>query len=124
MKRNDIILIAGILFIALIGYVWFSISHGKTDDEAKVYVTRDGEVIREYKLNENVDEIIEHDDRTYNRIVINDREVEITEASCPDKICVYHNKISKNGETIVCLPNKLVITVVNNEENDVDGVTN
>jgi len=110
--------------VAFVVYAWFALSHGKTADDAKVYVTRDGVIIREYSLNDAVDEVIEHDDKTFNRIEIKDREVSITEASCPDKICVYHNNISKNGETIVCLPNELIVTIVSDEENDVDGVTN
>ncbi len=35
------------------------------------------------------------------------------EADCPDKVCVGMRRISKSGETIVCLPHKLVIAIVN-----------
>ena len=33
-------------------------------------------------------------------------------ASCPDGICVSHRPIFRDGESIVCLPNRVVITVV------------
>ena len=42
------------------------------------------------------------------------------EASCPDQICVHHNKISRNKETIVCLPDRVVITIENGEDSGID----
>ena len=35
----------------------------------------------------------------------------MTEADCPDKICVNTGKISKIGETIVCLPHRVVVEI-------------
>ena len=35
----------------------------------------------------------------------------VTEADCPDQVCIRMGKISKTGENIVCLPHKLVIQV-------------
>ena len=42
------------------------------------------------------------------------------DASCPDQLCVHQNAIDKTGQTIVCLPNKVVVTVENGEEDEVD----
>jgi len=47
----------------------------------------------------------------YNLIEIGDEEVRIIEADCPDKIDVKQGYISKIGETIVCLPNRLVVEI-------------
>lgn len=47
----------------------------------------------------------------YNLIEIGDEEVRVIEASCPDKIDVKQGYISRVGETIVCLPNKMVIEI-------------
>jgi hypothetical protein len=38
------------------------------------------------------------------------------EADCPDKLCMHQNAISLAGENIVCLPNKVVCTVVDETE--------
>jgi len=46
-----------------------------------------------------------------NVLVIENGEASIKSATCPDKICVSHRKISKSGETIVCLPNKVVVEI-------------
>ena len=35
----------------------------------------------------------------------------VTDADCPDQVCIRMGKISKTGENIVCLPHKLVIQV-------------
>ena len=45
------------------------------------------------------------------------------EASCPDQICVHHSRISRNKETIVCLPDKVVITIENGEDSGIDAVS-
>jgi hypothetical protein len=45
-------------------------------------------------------------------------------ADCRDQICVHHIPISGSGESIICLPHKLVVTVTGKQdnENDLDGV--
>ena len=45
----------------------------------------------------------------------------MADADCPDKLCVRQGKIHRNGETITCLPNKLTVTVID-EEGEVDLV--
>lgn len=57
-----------------------------------------------------------------NRLVIADGKADMTEADCPDHICVEHRPISNAGETIICLPNKVAVTVVGEEEKELDAV--
>ena len=38
------------------------------------------------------------------------------DANCPDKLCVKQGKISKDGETITCLPNKVTVTVYGEDD--------
>lgn len=45
-------------------------------------------------------------------LVIADGQATVTAATCPDHICVRHRPISRTGESIVCLPNRVVVTVV------------
>ena len=37
------------------------------------------------------------------------------EADCPDLICVHHKPISRQGESIVCLPHKVIVEVTGEE---------
>ncbi|MBP1754602.1 MAG: putative rane protein, partial [Firmicutes bacterium] len=50
--------------------------------------------------------------------------VDMLEASCPDEICVKHKKIHYSNETIVCLPNKVVLEVMDTEDSGVDAISN
>ncbi len=77
-------------------------------------ITIDGELVEELSLMRNCEARYETE-RGYNIVKIEDGTVTVSEASCPDKICVNHRPISKTGETIVCLPNKLVVEIVGGE---------
>ena len=54
--------------------------------------------------------------------MIENGKVKMKEADCPDQICVHHRAISKNRETIVCLPNKVVVEIVSSEESELDSI--
>ena len=57
----------------------------------------------------------------YNLIEIGDEKVRVIEADCPDKLDVKQGYISKPGETIVCLPNRLIVEIKGeNGENEID----
>lgn len=124
MKKNDIILIAIILVITigcLLGMrIW---QKNNTRGDALAVVTIDGEVYGEYPLSEDLTERIDLPDGSYNVLTVKDGYAQVTEASCPDQICVHHNHIKYSGETIVCLPNKLVVEVQGGEDNGIDGST-
>ena len=48
----------------------------------------------------------------------------ITRASCPHGICVRRGWVRREGEVVVCVPNRLVLTIIGGEEpNDVDAVS-
>lgn len=60
----------------------------------------------------------------YNLLEIDDGRVRVIEADCPDKLDVKQGYISKVGEVIVCLPNKLVIEIKGaSTETDIDGLS-
>ena len=124
MKKNDIILIAVILAVTIACILGMRIwQKNNTVGDAVAVVTIDGNVYGEYPLSEDLLERIELSDGSYNVLTIKDGYAKVTEASCPDQICVHHNHISYSGEAIVCLPNKLVVTVKGGEDNGIDGST-
>lgn len=59
-----------------------------------------------------------------NILQIKEGKADMTEADCPDKLCVHQKAVSKNGESIICLPNKVVIEVKSSEQSAYDAVTN
>ena len=56
-----------------------------------------------------------------NLLVIRDGQAYVESATCPDGICAAHKPISREGESIVCLPHRVVITVrtTDGEEPDI-----
>ncbi len=124
MKKNDIILIAVLLMAALLTVAGMRIwQMNNTKAAAKVVVTIDGQVYGTYPLSEDRTERIDLPDGSYNILTISGGYADVTEASCPDQICVKHNHIKYSKESIVCLPNKVVVTVEGGEDNEIDGFT-
>lgn len=119
--RNDILLIAAVLLICAIGCVYLFVFRSPGD---MVQVTIDGTLYGTYSLSEDrVEEIYTGEDGTsHNRLVIRDGKAMMETASCPDGICVSHLPIFRVGESIVCLPNRVVVTVVNASDADAPDI--
>ena len=104
MKKSDKILAAGLLLAAiLLGFFLFI---GKQEGTWAV-VTVDGTEVGKY----NLKEAQTLDLGTGNHLEISDGEVWMTEADCPDQICVKSGKISKEHEMIVCMPHKVIVEI-------------
>lgn len=114
--RNDIYLAAAIIVFIAALFAVFSIVKGKSEGN-KVIITIAGETYGTYSL--NTDETIEIVNKNgRNTVVIENNQVKMNDADCPDQYCVSSGTISKNGETIVCLPHKLVVEVSVGESSD------
>ncbi len=119
MKKGDIIIAAVVIIAAAVLY--FSGILRPTEGGAKAVVTVDKEVFGEYPLDENIEVKIDLGEDGFNIFEIEDGKADMIEADCRDGICVDHKSINLNGETIVCLPHKVVIEIVGGEESLVDG---
>ena len=108
IKRNDIILIIAVLFVAIVLLVTFKLNSKKGET---IVVTVNGSEYASYDLSEDIRENIQIKGVGENLLVIENKEAFIVSADCPDKVCVSHKKISKVGESIVCLPHRLVVSV-------------
>ena len=108
--RNDIILAAVILIIAVAGLLFVKLTKAPGNN---VVVKIDGRDVVTYSLSENVRYEIKtgDNDEHINVLVIEDGKAYITEANCPDGICKEYKPVSYVGETIVCLPHKVVVEV-------------
>lgn len=122
-KKNDIILIVALLIIALMTYLGVLYFQGKSTKDGMAVVSVGGEEYGRYPLIRDVTERIELPDGSYNILQIREGKADVTEASCPDGICVRHRAVHQKGQSIVCLPNRLVVEIVNGKEAEVDAVT-
>lgn len=123
-KKNDIILIGIILILALAVYVGMNFLQGENTHDAEAVVLIDGVEYGRFPLDVDVTERIELPDGGYNVLEIKEGKADVTEASCPDGICVSHRAVSKQNQSITCLPNKLVVEIQNGDVSDVDAITN
>ena len=118
--KNDIILAVIVIVVAATGLLLLNIF--KTEGSFAV-IKIDGTETERYPLSINTEVVIETGDDGRNTLVIEDNKAFMKDANCPDKICEGHSKISYKGETIVCLPHKVVIEIVTEDsENELDVV--
>lgn len=120
MKKNDVILIGVILVLAVAGLLYMKMSQTTGD---MVIVTVDGQVYKELPLGKDTTVEIEGVNGT-NLLQIKDGYADIIEASCPDEVCVHAKSINHNEETIVCLPNKVIVKVQSSNDSGLDGIAN
>ena len=104
--RYDILLICVLLFVSLaaVGITLLTSAEG-----ASVMVEINGEKVAEYSLASEGEFAL---NGGTNILVIKNGEAYLIYADCPDKVCVHTGKIKYVGQSIVCLPNRLSVTVI------------
>lgn len=108
--KNDVIFIAVLLLVSVALGLFVFLS-GEVGD--CVVVSVDKQEYGTYMLSQDVRVEIrtgEHE-QNFNVLVIKDGVAYVESASCPDGICSSHRPISREGESIACLPNRVIINV-------------
>ena len=107
IKVLDVIVVAVILICSLI------VTLSLADDGAEyavIYVN--GNEYGRYSLDSDKKQIVDvSTEYGHNVVVIDKQKVFVTETDCMDKVEIAAGEISKPGQSLVCLPNRLVITV-------------
>lgn len=115
--RNDVILVAVLM---VLGGALALFLYATRRDGGYVSVQVDGERLMELSLRADTQVVLGSGEHT-NTLVIENGTARVVEADCPDQICVSQGAVRYEGESIVCLPHKLVITVEGGQANDVDA---
>lgn len=124
MTRGDRYLIVFVLVLTLIS-LGFIKTQGLSNENKYISVQVNGKEIKRIIYDKKIigKTIPIETEYGYNLLEIGDDKVRIIEASCPDKIDVKQGYISKIGETIICLPNKLIIEIKGMDgDNQIDSV--
>lgn len=116
MNKNDLILIVILFSISIIILITFNLNQ-KESNIAKVYYENKEILKIDLKIN-----------NTYTvdglngkvKIEVNNKRIRVVEENSPLHLCSKQGYISKSYETIVCLPNKIVIKI--EDEEKLDGV--
>lgn len=115
LRLRDAIIIVSVIAAAFVFYALLP------EDGGAAAVSVDGEAVAELPLDVSgeysfpkVPDMI---------FTVADGSVSVTESGCGDKICVRTGKISRKGEAIICVPNKVVVEIKGNQtESGVDAV--
>ena len=107
-RPGDWWLVGGVALAALLLSVglWLFAGRGQ-----QVEITVDGKTVMTLPLDVDTTVTVPGVDGE-NTLVIADGTARMQEADCPDGLCVSHRAISRAGESIICLPHRVVVTVV------------
>lgn len=97
---------------------------GRGNRASVARITRDGVLLEEIDLTKTQApfSFLLEDGRGRNLISVEQGRIRVSEADCPDQICVDQGWISDGTVPIVCLPHRLMIQIVGGEEG-LDGGT-
>jgi hypothetical protein len=117
LKKADILLIGGIIaFGCVLGLVILLTQHKGNIVQVRV----DGTIIENLQMTDNLTYEINGVNGGTNLLIIQDGEAWVEEASCPDGLCKNMGKISQVGQSVICLPNKVVVEILD-KEGEVSG---
>lgn len=117
--KYDIVLILGIFVVAVA--LFLVMQNGKKKG-AMVIVMVDGKEKAEFPLKEDLEYTI-HGVGGENILQLENGKASIITSDCKNQICVRQKAICMQGETITCLPHKVIVEVVSGKENELDGVS-
>ena len=117
LRKADILLFFSFLALAaLIAALPLMRSSGS---DRKVRVISGGEVVGIYPL-ENDIEVEVNRDGHLNIVSIKDQKVHMEYSDCRNQVCVHTGEIARPGETIVCLPNYVIVEIIGSREGGED----
>ena len=135
IRKADIVLFIVLVVTGLAASAALTLTHGEAGSGARVIIESGGDLYARYPLAEDRTVVVPAPKQTavdapagdpddaaslqydyYNVVVISGGTVSVTEASCKNQVCVKHGAISRSGESIVCLPNRLVVRIEDNSE--------
>ena len=121
LKIGDFIVLFVVLSITAMTFI-INVERSFVAKNMEVVVRVNGEVIDQFDIGSDIKKVYDTE-RGLNEIIINSGKAYISDADCPDSICVNTKHAEKNGDSVVCLPNRFSIEVVGQSEGEVDAVS-
>lgn len=114
-----------LLVISFVPMAVFAMNQSKEDEGNKVIaiITQDGQIIREVELTghmENEQFMIKGKGKQYNLIEVENEQIRIKEDNSPDQIGVKMGWKGIPGQTIICLPHKVLIEIVAEKPDEIE----
>lgn len=118
--KADLILMAVIIVVGIGASILLATGQ---NSGSVVEIKLDGKVCGTYSLSHDR-EIAIRDGQDRNVVKIYHGSVSMKSANCRNQVCVEHSPISRSGETIVCLPHKVVVTIKGGGGDEYDAISN
>ncbi len=109
--RYRSLILAGVLIVFALFFLLFQYQKKKKKGAA-AEISCNGQVTQVLDLSKDQEVTIETPNGGTNHLVVKDGQIWCSDASCPDKLCVKQGKKHLDTDTIVCLPNKMIVTIV------------
>lgn len=125
----DWVIVLGLLVVCLAPYVVFTRQQAQENAAAPktvltAVVSHDGQVVRRIQLTGHTGTTTYRyrDGAAENVIVATGAAIAIVEANCPDQVCIRTGTIQAAGQTIVCLPHKLLVEITSSTGDQSGGM--
>lgn len=119
--KSDLFFLSAILIVCIILAILYLFIFDKAGN--LVIVKVDDEIFGQYPLYQDIKvDITDKNGEVTNILEISDGQANMVDANCPDHICVNHKPINLDKQTIVCLPNKVVISIVSDNKSQIDTI--
>ncbi|MBD7915153.1 NusG domain II-containing protein [Clostridium sp. Sa3CUN1] len=120
-KKLDFVIIAVLMVLSFLPEIILGASVGKGLNNTYAEITVAGKLYKRVPLSVHTgEEIIEVNTKWGTNIVeVKDNKIGIIDADCPDKVCMNPAYIEKAGESLVCLPHKVMIEIKGELEEDI-----
>ena len=102
LKKGDFIIIA----VVVMAFIVSAFAFLSFDEASRVIIKQDNKIVYDQSIDQNATF-----DTGSNLVVVQDGAVFIKQADCKNQDCVMHGKITKKGESIICLPNKVIVEI-------------
>lgn len=110
VPKKDLFLAVGLILVA---GLWLILqSYFFSGPAVRAEVSVDGEVVEVLDLSKDQELTVTGAGGGSNRLIVRDGQIWCQEATCPDKVCVRQGKQKEAGASIVCLPNRMIVTIV------------
>ncbi len=123
MKKGDIIIIIAIAVLAIGGWAMTHLVSNSTQ-ALSVVVKSEGKVLNQLQIDATTSASYTVENKYGSNVIwIREGSVEMHEASCKNQLCVNVGHISLPGQSIVCLPNRVVIEIKGENTDGVDAIS-
>ena len=124
IKKMDIVIIAVLLIISFTPHLIFFKTSQKGSKNNYAIIKVDGKIHKKIDLSnvKKSEKVNLNLPNGKNTLLVENNSIEMKSANCNDALCVKQGNISKVGQTIICLPHKLIIEIKGDELDSKDDL--